>query len=191
MNPYLNAGKRKKNDNVQAALYKSVSHDFQFQYFPGVIVVPRAIRDPIVFRVYKPYSIRQQKFGMVKEKTPPVVPAPDPDATLIGQMIAFPLPKQGSTNPPSFNYAVSGIYTYLESKPSHPLSGFALPINPFPFEFPSIEERKQMMGGDPRFIKPDFQSGKYFWPFTQITPEFFDPQMSVTDHNSRTSTQST
>ena len=181
------------NDSVQSSLYKQYENDNTYHYEPGVLVVPRIGNVPHAIQVHQPYSIRKQSFSAVKDRTPPIVPAPQTGGILLDQSVAVALPKLGCANPPMYQFGVSGNYSYLETSPVNPAITGGFPGGSYPMEFPAMIQMAQQMnalgsvfggtifaGTNQLFqLSPQtIQSGAYAWPFASISASFFDPFLS-------------
>lgn len=110
------------DDSNQAGLYDDYRDDFAYTFAPGVVVTPCADGAPLAVRVHKPYSLRTQTFNVRKKNNPPVVPGPMNSSqsggdVLLAQVVSVPMPSPSGTNPPTWNWTVSGQYTYLEATP--------------------------------------------------------------------------
>lgn len=110
------------DDSNQGGLYSDYRDDFAYTFAPGVVVTPCADGAPLAVRVHKPYSVRTQTFNVRKKNNPPVVPGPMNSSqsggdVLISQVVSVPMPSPSGTNPPTWNWTVSGQYTYLEATP--------------------------------------------------------------------------
>lgn len=181
------------NDSVQASNYKQYENDNTYHYEPGVLVVPRIGNTPRAIQVHQPYSVRKQSFLAIKDRTPPVVPAPQTGAILLGQDVQVALPKLASANPPMYTFGISGNYSYLDTSPINPSLSGGYPGGSYPMAFPAMIQMAQQMnalggvlggsifaGTNQLFqLSPEtIQSGAYAWPFASISASFFDPFLS-------------
>ena len=186
----------KKDDGVQAGLYKSYSNDNSYVYVSGLMVLPVASASntdpnleppaPIVVRVSQPYTLRKQSFSASKDQNPPLLPGPEAGQTLLSSTVAVPLPKIGGSGVPTYNWTVAGEYVYLSSRVITPKTGY--PGGSYPMAFPEVlkmQDSSGFLGGkdatatDLGKANIDVTSGTYYYPFTTLPAALFEPLLST------------
>jgi hypothetical protein len=129
-------------DNTKYANYSKWGSDNTYRITSGQFVIPLAITQGeattenaafVLVSAHPPISFRNVTFDTTKKGGPPVVPSPEssgPFVFLEGQL-HFSGPSV-STNGYSFDWGVSGSYTYVQNARFDPGDGFVLTSFPFP-----------------------------------------------------------
>lgn len=175
------------NDSVQGVLYKDYHNDNAYSLQKGRLVIPCANGAPVVVQVHREFSIRTQSWTAVKERTPPVLPAPaDESATtsnvvVLAQTVNIPMPIPMGEGANTYRFAAAGTYQYLEISPTKPSTGYPGSRAPWYGADPALG-LAALVGGvgaaAPFTVPVNFGNGIYGWPFTAIGPQFFDPELS-------------
>lgn len=173
-------------DRNQSNSYRHYHTDSQYTYDPGVMVLPVANATPTTVKVryHGGHGTRTVEFDAMKNRNPPIIPAPQ-DTTrdvLIGASVNLPIPIPDATNN-GYVWRASGKYTYVTNNtPRIPGEDF-LPLVQHPYPVPQDEVALGMLGDQSveslqnQIQASDFERGTYLWPLTIMPKIFFNPAM--------------
>lgn len=204
--PYTQVEPRPVPDSSLAGSYKDFAGDTREEYDEGILILPVASRTPktVTARVHGGFGVRVERAAAVKKDSPPIMPAArdirDPitgrvSDTLVSASITIPQPVPNTTGL-GYDWTVVTEYTYVTTRPAIdggpripgrsviPASRLPYPISP---QDPAATDLLPSSSGsdmDTMYtaISPTVASvrdGTYVWPFTVLTPAFFDPNAYI------------
>lgn len=172
-------------DIQSAEAYTGYRQSSNYEYDPGVFVLPVASRTPkvVVGRVHAGLGMRTVKVAASKRGSPPIIPAAtDTDQdTLIHASVNLPLPAF-LTDSPGYHWTVTGTYSYVttgDGGPRIPGKSY-LPAGQYPFPLPLQDAAVELlsagtdMKGAAGYLEQQIPMGGYLWPFTVMPPQFFN-----------------
>jgi hypothetical protein len=155
-----------ERDTAQIGLYQEYENSNEYFFESGICVLPIAEDPPenpiklltwspvVTLRFHSPYRIRKVNYSIQKDKNPPVFPAPTDSGAHIFLNGSIEITNQINTSMRTFDWSMSGTYTYVEKCVSDYTHGLVLGSPPFRYPSELENQVQYWVGGNQNLIYP-------------------------------------